>query len=133
MMSSVSFGIPGQNAPAISEKIVTSTLNAIQQLTPVGRFSGPPWPAAIPNWRANPPREARSRTRASDCRWPCGRGSARTSARWPRPGGKPLRTGEAIGWCCRGSSRVPGEQRRHDGSLRRVGLVLRGLRIQGGF
>jgi putative transposase len=34
MMSSVSFGISGQNAPAISEKIVTSTLNAIQQLLP---------------------------------------------------------------------------------------------------
>jgi len=34
MMSSVSFGIPGQNAPAISQKIVTSTLNAIQQLLP---------------------------------------------------------------------------------------------------
>lgn len=34
MMSSVSFGISGQNAPAISEKIVASTLNAIQHLLP---------------------------------------------------------------------------------------------------
>ena len=30
MMSSDSFGISGQNAPTISEKIVASTLNAIQ-------------------------------------------------------------------------------------------------------
>jgi putative transposase len=34
MMSSESFGISGPNAPTISEKIVTSTLNAIQQLLP---------------------------------------------------------------------------------------------------
>jgi hypothetical protein len=32
MMSVNSFGISGPNAPAISEKIVASTLNAIQQL-----------------------------------------------------------------------------------------------------
>lgn len=34
MMSSVSFGISEPNAPAISEKIVASTLNAIQQFLP---------------------------------------------------------------------------------------------------
>ncbi len=49
MMSSVSFGIWGQNAPAISEKIVTSTLNAIQQLLPEDKIRqvctevGHPW------------------------------------------------------------------------------------------
>ena len=34
MISSESFGISGPNAPTISERIVTSTLNAIQQLLP---------------------------------------------------------------------------------------------------
>jgi len=34
MMSSISFGISEPNAPAISEKIVASTLNAIQHLLP---------------------------------------------------------------------------------------------------
>jgi hypothetical protein len=38
MMSSVSFDISGPNAPAISEKIVTSTLNAIQNLLPEGKI-----------------------------------------------------------------------------------------------
>ncbi len=38
MMSSVSFGISGPNAPAISENIVTSTLNAIQHLLPEDRI-----------------------------------------------------------------------------------------------
>ena len=33
-MSSISFDISGPNAPAISEKIVASTLNAVQQLLP---------------------------------------------------------------------------------------------------
>jgi hypothetical protein len=38
MMSSASFGISGQNAPGISEKIVASTLNAIQQLLPENKI-----------------------------------------------------------------------------------------------
>jgi hypothetical protein len=38
MMSSDSFGISGSNAPAISEKIVASTLNAIQQLLPENKI-----------------------------------------------------------------------------------------------
>ena len=38
MMSFVSFGISGQNAPTISEKIVASTLNAIQSLLPQSKI-----------------------------------------------------------------------------------------------
>jgi hypothetical protein len=38
MMSSASFGISGPNAPTISEKIVASTLNAIQQLLPQNKI-----------------------------------------------------------------------------------------------
>jgi len=38
MMSSVSFGISGPNAPTISEKIVASTLNAIQSLLPQNKI-----------------------------------------------------------------------------------------------
>jgi putative transposase len=38
MMSTDSFGISGQNAPTISEKIVASTLNAIQQLLPENKI-----------------------------------------------------------------------------------------------
>jgi putative transposase len=38
MMSSESFGISGQEAPTISQKIVASTLNAIQQLLPQSRI-----------------------------------------------------------------------------------------------
>ena len=38
MLSAESFGISGRNAPTISEKIVTSTLNAIQQLLPENKI-----------------------------------------------------------------------------------------------
>jgi len=38
MMSSASFGISGQKAPTISERIVASTLNAIQQLLPENKI-----------------------------------------------------------------------------------------------
>ena len=38
MMSSDCFGISGQDAPAISEKIVAGTLNAIQQLLPENKI-----------------------------------------------------------------------------------------------
>ncbi len=38
MLSVESFGISGRNAPTISEKIVTSTLNAIQQLLPESKI-----------------------------------------------------------------------------------------------
>ena len=38
MMSSASFGISGQKAPTISEKIVASTLNAIQSLLPPSKI-----------------------------------------------------------------------------------------------
>jgi putative transposase len=39
MMSTVSFGMSGQNPPAISEKIVASTLKAIQQLVPEDKIA----------------------------------------------------------------------------------------------
>ncbi len=39
MLSAESFGISGRNAPTISEKIVTSTLNAIQQLLPPDKIA----------------------------------------------------------------------------------------------
>ena len=39
MMSVGSFGISRQNAPAISEKIVASTLNAIQPLLPENKIA----------------------------------------------------------------------------------------------
>lgn len=38
MLSAESFRISGRNAPTISEKIVTSTLNAIQQLLPENKI-----------------------------------------------------------------------------------------------
>jgi len=38
MLSAESFGISGRNAPTISEKIVVSTLNAIQQLLPENKI-----------------------------------------------------------------------------------------------
>jgi hypothetical protein len=38
MISSDCFGISGPNTPTISEKIVTSTLNAIQQLLPENKI-----------------------------------------------------------------------------------------------
>lgn len=38
MLSTESFGISGRNTPTISEKIVTSTLNAIQQLLPENKI-----------------------------------------------------------------------------------------------
>lgn len=38
MLSAESFGISGRNAPAISERIVASTLNAIQQLLPANKI-----------------------------------------------------------------------------------------------
>jgi len=38
MMSTNSFGISRQNAPAIAEKIVAGTLNAIQQLLPENKI-----------------------------------------------------------------------------------------------
>ena len=39
MLSAESFGISGPNAPTISEKIVASTLNAIQQLLPENKIA----------------------------------------------------------------------------------------------
>jgi hypothetical protein len=39
MLSAESFGISGRNAPTISEKIVASTLNAIQQLLPPDKIA----------------------------------------------------------------------------------------------